>query len=496
MATHYLACDLGADSGRLMLGTLDNGKITVEELHRFPNGPVKTGGALHWNFAGLLEQLKAGLRKAAARQLPIASISADSWGVDYVLYDDRGLVMAPVWCYRDSRTAFGVENVRARVDWPATYAETGIQFMGLNTIYQLGAEPPERLARAKQLLLIGNAINYFCSGVARNEVSLASTTQLYNPRTKTWSKKLLGALKLREDLFAPICPSGTRLGPMKKNLAAETGLSTLRSATEDGPQIEVIASCSHDTGAAVAAVPASGRNWAYLSSGTWSLVGVEWPKPVINDQARSFQFTNEIGFGDSVRLLKNIVGLWIVQECRRHWTKEGKNYDFAALEKLAADAPPFVSLINPDDPRFLSPDDMPKKIAEFCEETGQPVPASHGACMRCIYESLALFYRVVMRRLERLTGKKIERLHIVGGGSKDMMLNQCAANALKIPVIVGPAECAALGNILVQAIALGHLPSLAAAREVVRNSFDLKTVTPRDSAEWDAAAARFEKLLR
>jgi rhamnulokinase len=485
MATHYLACDLGADSGRLMLGRLDNGKISLEELHRFPNGPVKTSGALHWDFAGLLEQLKAGLKKAAARQLPIASISTDSWGVDYVLYDERGLVMPPVWCYRDSRTAYGVENVRAKVDWPTTYAETGIQFMGLNTIYQLGAEPPERLARAKQLLLIGDAFNYFCSGVARNEISLASTTQLYNPQTKTWSKKLLDALKLREDLFAPICPSGTRLGPMKKNLATETGL----------PQIEVIASCSHDTGAAVAAVPASGGNWAYLSSGTWSLVGVEWPKPVINDQARSLQFTNEIGFGDSVRLLKNIVGLWIVQECRRHWVREGKKYDFATLEKLAAEAPPFVSLINPDDPRFLSPDDMPKRIAEFCEETGQPVPANRGAYMRCIYESLALFYRVVMRRLERLTGKKIERLHVVGGGSKDMMLNQCAANALKIPVIVGPTECTALGNILVQAIALGHLPSLDAAREVVRNSFELKSVTPQDSAQWDAAAARFEKLL-
>jgi rhamnulokinase len=272
---------------------------------------------------------------------------------------------------------------------------------------------------------------------------------------------------------------------MKKNLATETGL----------PQIEVIASCSHDTGAAVAAVPASGGNWACLSSGTWSIIGVEWPQPVINDQSRTLQFTNEIGYGDSVRLLKNIVGLWIVQECRRHWAKEGKKYDFATLEKLAADAPPFVSLINPDDPRFLSPDDMPKKIAEFCAETGQPVPASHGACMRCIYESLALFYSVVMRRLEQLTGKKIERLHIVGGGSKDMMLNQCAANALKIPVIVGPAECTALGNLLVQAIALGHLPSLAAAREVVRNSFELKTVTPRDAAQWDAAAVRFEKLL-
>jgi len=485
MATHYLACDLGADSGRLMLGTLDNGKISLEELHRFPNGPVKTSGALHWDFAGLLEQLKAGLKKAAARQLPIASISTDSWGVDYVLYDERGLVMPPVWCYRDSRTAYGVENVRAKVDWPTTYAETGIQFMALNTIYQLAAEPPERLARARQLLLIGNAINYFCSGVARNEVSLASTTQLYNPQTKTWSKKLLDALKLREDLFAPICPSGTRLGPMKKNLATETGL----------PQIEVIASCSHDTGAAVAAVPASGGNWAYLSSGTWSLIGVEWPQPVINDQARALQFTNEIGFGGSVRLLKNIVGLWIVQECRRHWAKEGRKYDFATLEKLAADAPPFVSLINPDDPRFLSPDDMPKRIAEFCEETSQPVPATHGAYMRCIYESHALFYRVVVRRLERLTGKKIERLHIVGGGSQASTLNQCTANALKIPVIVGPTECTALGNLLVQAIALGHLPSLDAAREVVRNSFELKTVTPQDAAQWDAAASRFEKLL-
>lgn len=485
MPTHYLACDLGADSGRLMLGTLTNGNIAVEELHRFPNGPVKTSGALHWNLDGLFAELKIGLKQAAARNLPIAGISSDSWGVDYVLLDDRGQVMPPVWCYRDARTAGGVETVRARVDWPATYAETGIQFMAINTIYQLATEPPERLARASQILLIGDAFNYFCSGVARNEVSLASTTQLYNPQAKAWSNKLLDALKLRENLLAPLCPSGTRLGPLKHSLATETGLS----------QIEVIASCSHDTGAAVAAVPASGENWAYLSSGTWSLIGVEWPEPVINDQARTLGFTNEIGHGDSVRLLKNIVGLWVVQECRRHWAREGKKYDFATLEKLAAEARPFVSLINPDDPRFMSPDDMPRKIAAFCRETGQPEPADPGACMRCIYESLALFYRVVLRRLERLTGRKIERLHIVGGGSKDMTLNQYAANALKIPLVVGPAECAALGNILVQAIALGHLPALAAAREVVRNSFELKTVTPQDAAQWDAAAARFEKLV-
>jgi rhamnulokinase len=485
MPTHYLACDLGADSGRLMLGTLADGKIILEELHRFPNGPVKTSGALHWNIEGLFNELKTGLKKAAAKNLPIASISTDSWGVDYVLYDERGLILPPVWCYRDSRTASGVENVKGKMDWPAIYSETGIQFMSLNTIYQLAAESPERLARAKQLLFIGDAFNYFCSGVARNEVSLASTTQLYNPQTGTWSKKLFAALDLREELFAPICPSGTKLGPMKKNLAAETGL----------PQIEVIATCSHDTGAAVAAVPASGANWAYLSSGTWSLMGVEWPQPVINEETRAMGFTNEIGFGNSVRLLKNIVGLWIVQECRRHWVKEGKKYDFAALEKLSAGAPPFVSLINPDDPRFLSPDDMPKKIAEFCQETGQPVPASHAAFMRCIHESLALFYRVTLRHIERLTGKKIERLHIVGGGSKDNVLNQFAANAMKISVLAGPTECTALGNILIQAIALGHVASHAAAREIVRNSFELKTFTPQDSAQWDAAAARFEKLL-
>jgi rhamnulokinase len=484
MPTNYLACDLGADSGRLMLGSLEAGKISLQELHRFPNGPTKTNGALYWNIDGLFAELKAGLKKAAATQLPIASISTDSWGVDYVLYDERGLIMPPVWCYRDGRTALGIENVRDKVDWPIIYAITGIQFMAFNTIYQVASEPPERLQQAKQILLIGNAFNYFCSGVARNEVSLASTTQLYNPTYNRWSKRLFAKLGLREGLFAPLCPSGTRLGPLKKSLATETGL----------PPIEVIATCSHDTGAAVAAIPASGGNWAYLSSGTWSLMGVELPKPVINEQARAMGFTNEIGFGDTVRLLKNIIGLWIVQECRRQWVKEGAKYEFAELEKLAAAAAPFVSLINPDDPRFLSPDNMPEKIADFCRETSQPVPASPGAYVRCIYESLALFYRSTLRKLERLTGKKIEKLHIVGGGSKDATLNQFAANALKIPVFAGPVECAALGNLLIQAITLGHIASHAAAREIVRNSFELKIFTPQDAEQWDAAATRFEKL--
>lgn len=486
MATHYLACDLGAESGRVMLATLSDGRISLEELHRFPNSPLKCDGALHWNIEGLFGELRTGLKKAAARQLPIASISTDSWGVDYVLYDARGNLMSPVWHYRDARTARGVEHVKSRVDWPTIYAETGIQFMALNTIYQLAAEPPERLAQAKQLLLIGDAFNNFCSGVAANEESLASTTQLYNPRTKTWSKQLLGALGLREGMFAPLVRSGTKLGRLRKELAAEVGL----------PEIEVIASCSHDTGAAVAAVPAVRGNWAYLSSGTWSLMGAELPEPLITDQGRDANFTNELGFGRTVRLLKNIVGLWIVQECKRDWAKQGKDYDYATLTKLASEAKPFLSLINPADPRFVRPDDMPAKIVAFCQETGQPVPDSPGAFVRCALESLALFYRVTLRQLEGIIGKKVATLHIVGGGSQNTLLNQFAANSLQIPIIAGPTECTALGNVLVQAIALGHLPSLSAAREVVRSSFEVKTVTPQASGEWDAAFARFDGLLK
>lgn len=485
MATHYLACDLGAESGRVMLATLAGGKVSLEELHRFPNGPVKRDGALHWNLEALFAELKTGLKKAAARKLPIASISTDSWGVDYVLYDADGKMMPPVWHYRDARTARGVEIVKSRADWSAIYAETGIQFMALNTIYQLAAEPPERLAQAKQLLLIGDAFNYYCSGVAKNEESLASTTQLYNPRTKTWSKNLLGALGLREEMFAPVVKSGTKLGRLQRGLAVEVGL----------PEIEVIASCSHDTGAAVAAVPSSGGNWAYLSSGTWSLMGVEWPQPIITDQGRDSNFTNEIGFGGSVRLLKNIVGLWVVQECKRDWAKQGRDYDYATLTRLASEAQPFGSLINPADPRFVSPDGMRAKIVAFCKETGQSVPESPGAIVRCALESLALFYRITVHQLEAIIGKKVETLHIVGGGSQNVLLNQFAANALQIPIIAGPTECTALGNVLVQAIALGHLPSLAAAREVVGGSFEVKTIVPQAKAEWDEAYTRFEKLI-
>jgi rhamnulokinase len=483
MTAHYLACDLGAESGRLMLGTLRDGTVALQEVHRFPNTPIKANGSLHWNIPKLEEELRTGLRKAGARQLPISSISTDSWGVDYLLFDQKGEMMTPTFHYRDPRTKKGVENAFAKTDWKSIFAETGIQFMALNTIFQLAAEAPERLHQARLILSIGDGFNHLLGGKAVVEQSMASTFQLYNPRTRSWAESLIQALGLPRPMFPPIVASATRLGFLAADLAKEAGLTA----------VEVIASCSHDTGAAVAAVPASGENWAYLSSGTWSLMGVEWPEPIITETCRELNFTNEIGYGGSVRLLKNIIGLWLVQECRRHWASQGQEYDYASLAQLAAQAPPFVSLINPADQRFLSPGDMPARIADFCRETGQPVPATPGAMVRCILESLALLYRRTLLQVEQLIGRRIERLHVVGGGSQNELLNQFTANSLQIPVLAGPAEATAAGNVLIQAIALGHLPSLQAAREVVRNSLGMRTIQPQPPGAWLGA---YEKLLK
>jgi rhamnulokinase len=485
MATYYLACDLGADSGRLILGTLDNQHLSLEEIHRFPNGPVEKNGSLQWNIQGLFDAIKEGLKKAAARKLPISSISCDTWGVDYLLFDKTGAMIEPTYQYRDARCPKGAAELKSRIPWEKIYEETGLQFLVFNTVFQLNMETRERLDKADKILLVGDGLNYMLSGNAKSEVSLASTTQFYNPRQRAWSKMLLDAVKVRPDQLAPIVQSGTKLGPIKPGICKETGI----------PSIEVVASCSHDTGAAVAAVPASGKNWAYLSSGTWSLIGVELEQPLITDEGRDANFTNEIGVGHSVRFLKNIIGLWLVQESRREWERAGQKYSFADLEKMAREAKPFVSLINPSDARFLSPGRMPQKIAALCKETGQPEPATPGAVVRCIYESLALYYRHSVRNLEKITGRKIEKLHIVGGGSKDNTLNQFTASACQIPVVAGPAEATATGNILIQALALGHLPSLDAARKVVATSMAGKVVKPRDGAEWEAAYARFTKLI-
>jgi rhamnulokinase len=481
---NYLACDLGAESGRLMLGSLAGGRLLLNEIHRFPNQALKTNDGLHWNIPQLFGELKTGLTKAAQCEQRIASISTDSWGLDYMLFAEDGALIPPTFHYRDMRTVKGVTEVKAQVESETIFAETGIQFMPMNTIYQLAAESQERLARAERLLLIGDGFNFLLSGVAKAEESLASTSQLYNPRAKAWSKRLLHAMNLAVRLFPQIVPSGTRLGPLKEELVRETGLASM----------DVIASCSHDTGAAVAAVPARGKDWAYLSSGTWSLMGVERSSPILTDACRERNFTNEIGFAGSVRFLKNIVGLWIVQECRRAWAKGGQEFDYATLTRMAAAAAPFISMIDPADARFLSPDNMPAKIEEFCRETGQAVPATPGATIRCVLESLALLYRRTLLQIEELTGRRIERLHIVGGGSQNALLSQFTASALQIPVWTGPVEATAAGNILIQAITLGDLPSLEAAREVVSASNNITVVQPDDTSLWEAKYERFEAL--
>ena len=482
--THYLACDLGAESGRVMLATLDAGRIALTELHRFANVPLQQADALCWDIPRLFAELKTGLRLAAARRLPIAGLSVDSWGLDYLLLDEHGELLAPTFHYRDARNLRGIERVRAALPWETVYEETGIQFMQINTLYQLAAEPAERLQRARQLLPMADGFHFLLSGVARAEVSLASTTQVYNPRTRDWSEPLLRAFDLPRALFPPIVPCGTRLGPLLPAIAAETGLGA----------VPVIASCSHDTAAAVAAVPAEGDDWAYLSSGTWSLIGVELPAPVINAQSRRLNFTNEMGVGHTTRLLRNVIGLWLVQECRRAWAAEGNDLDYDTLTQLAAASPPFAALINPADERFFKPDHMPRAIAQFCSETGQPAPATPSAFIRCALESLALLYCRRLREVEQLTQRRVRRVHIVGGGSKNALLNQFTADATGCTVLAGPAEATALGNALVQALALGHLQSLAAARAVVRRSFAPQVFEPRDRAAWAEAAARFQHI--
>jgi rhamnulokinase len=484
---YYLACDLGAESGRVMLGTLADGKLQLEEIHRFPNGPVAVCGSLRWDLLRLFDELKTGLRKAGARNLPVAGISTDSWGVDYVLlHGDEPMLTVP-FNYRDARTDGALERAFATAPAELIFAETGIQFMPINTLYQLLDDLERRrdlLKKADRFLNIGDYFNYLFSGVARAEQSLASTTQLYNPRRHRWSKKLIRHFGLPKRMFPEIVPSGAVLGPLLPAIAAETGL---RDA-------QVVASCSHDTGAAVAAVPAEGRHWAYLSSGTWSLLGIETRKPIINERSRRYNFTNEVGFGGSIRFLKNIIGLWILQECRRAWSKAGRDYNYDELVAIAAEAPALGCLINPADARFAKPDNMPQKIADYCRETGQQPPASHGQTVRCILESLALLYRKTLAELADATGKKLTRLHIVGGGCQNALLNQFTADAANIPVLTGPVEATSAGNVLVQAIALGHLQSLDALREVVRQSFPITRLNPAEPGPWDAAYDRFTAL--
>lgn len=485
---HYIACDLGAESGRVMLGRLDDGKLTLEEIHRFANGPVRVNGSLRWDLLRLFDEMKKGLGKIAARGIKPDSLSCDSWGVDYVWLREREPMLSVPFHYRDPlRNEGAFERAFAVVPAETIFAETGIQFMTINTLYQLQADLVSRpwvFKSADCFLNIGDYFNFLFSGVVRAEESLASTTELYNPKKHRWSRTLQSKFKLPKKLFPEVVPSGSVLGPLLPDVAAETGLADLR----------VVASCSHDTGAAVAAVPVSGNNWAYLSSGTWSLLGLESKKPIITEQSRAHNFTNEVGYGGSIRFLKNIIGLWIQQECRRAWAREGHAYEYTGMAAMAEKVPPLRVLINPNNPRFGTPDRMPQKIVDYCHETNQTPPATHGEFVRCILESLALLYRRTLDEMEEIAGKKLTTLHIVGGGSHNLLLNRLSANATGRTIIAGPSEATAIGNVLIQALALGHLASLDELRRVVRESFAVTTCKPEDSAIWQQAYERFRQL--
>jgi len=482
---HYIACDLGAESVRVILGSLEDGKLAIEEVHRFENRPIRISGSLRWDVSRLFNELKTGLQAIARRGISPASVSCDSWGVDYVLMRSDASKFTPPYHYRDSRTDGALESAFARVPAAEIFEETGIQFMPINTLYQILADlrlQPDELHKAERFLNIGDYFNFLFSGVAKAEESLASTTQLYNPRKRAWSQALIREFGIPEHLFPEIVPSGTILGPLLSSIGEETGLRG----------IKVVAGCSHDTGAAVAAVPAQGEQWAYLSSGTWSLLGIESPHPIINKKSREYSFTNEVGYGGKIRFLKNIVGLWVVQECRRHWANEGAVYGYEQLMEMAGTARPLVSLIDPADERFSKPDNMPEKIASYCRESGQPVPGAPGAFVRCILESLAHAYRRSLEQLEDVTGMSVAKLHVVGGGSKNRLLNQLTANAIGRTVLAGPVECSAIGNVLIQAIALGHVSSLEAARDIVRSSFSVERFEPSRTGDWENAAKHIQ----
>lgn len=472
----------------MMLGTLDGRRVSLQELHRFPSAAIKIGGTFRWDVLRVFEELKTGMREAAKLGVPVSGISTDSWGVDYAwIRADEPLVGVP-FHYRDARNDDAFERVFAKVPAGDVFARTGIQFMPFNTVFQLDEDARSRpwiFSSAEQFLNIADYFNWLMSGVGRVEESMASTTQLYDPVAREWALDLADKIGVPRQLFPPLVASGSRLGPILPAIAAETGLAQ---------DVQVLATCSHDTGAAVAAVPAEGENWAYLSSGTWSLLGVELQSPKIDKLSQELNFTNEGGYGGTTRFLKNIVGLWIIQECRRAWLAEGREFNYEELTSMAASAEPLRSLISPAAPRFAKPGDMPEKVRSFCSETGQPVPESPGQIVRCAIESLALIYRKTVAELERASGAKVDRIHIVGGGSRNALLNQCAADATGRTVLAGPVEATATGNVLIQALALGHISSLAELRSTVRASFEVTTFAPREAAAWDAAYERFCRL--
>ena len=487
-SSHHAAVDLGAESGRVILGTLSQGRLSIEEIHRFPNRMREKDGGLKWDLRHLEGEILAGLKKIGDRKIPLESVSCDSWGVDIVyLPKDEALAKDP-FCYRDGRNEKIFPKVVDKIGKDKIFARTGLQFMPFNTLYQLAADAESERAEVGQssaFLPVADYLNYFLGGRPASEVSLASTTQFYDPKNRKWAEDLVQEVGISASLLPEVVSSGTVLGKISKKTAQATGLPD---------SCQVVASCSHDTGASVAAVPAEGKGWAYLSSGTWSLLGVESVKPWMTPACAEAELTNEVGFGHSIRLLKNIAGLWLVQECRRDLAKQGREMDYSKITRLASEAAPLVTLLDPFLSSWNAPGEMGRRIADYAKATGQPVPQSDGAMVRACLESLALAYRETLESIEKVTGEKIKTLHIVGGGSQNKLLNQMAADATGRTVVTGPIEGTAIGNILIQAYGLGHLKSHQEIRAVVRDSFPIEVFQPQSEPLWEEAWKRFQIL--
>ncbi len=495
--SNYLALDLGAESGRGLLGRFDGQHLALEETHRFPNGPVQMLDTLYWDLPRLFEEIKVSLGKAASRSGELDGVGIDTWGVDFGLIGRGETLLGNPVHYRDARTNGMLEEAISRVNQERIYEITGLQFLPFNTVYQLLAlrlSHSPLLDVTETLLMMPDLFGWLLTGRRAGERTDASTTQLLNPRTGTWSDELCRELGLPRAILPDLIEPGTELAPLRSSVANEVGLSC---------RVTVIAPATHDTASAVAAVPArtstglpdAPPDWCYLSSGTWSLLGVEVPRPVISAETMRYNFTNEGGVAGTTRLLKNIMGLWLVQECRRTWARAGRELSYEELIARAQVAPRFVTLIDPDDTSFLAPGDMPARLVAYCTRTRQVTPPDEGAIVRCCLESLALKYRWAIDRLESILGTTIKTIHVVGGGTKNTLLCQFTADACGRPVHAGPVEATAIGNILMQALGRGQLGSIGDLRAVVARSFPVTVYEPRDTAAWTDASGRFTSLL-
>ncbi|MGB9837157.1 MAG: rhamnulokinase [Candidatus Saccharicenans sp.] len=484
---NFLAFDLGAESGRAMLGQVDeNGQLKISEWHRFPNLWVQINGRLHWNLFYLFEQIRLALRKARQEKLNLSGLGIDTWGVDFGLLDREGHVLTLPYCYRDRSFPPAMKKYFEKHSAEKLYQLTGIQFMPFNSLFQLYAyleNSPDLVRLARHLLFIPDLLNYLLTGEKASEITIASTSQILSPFDRKWQSALLEEIGLSPEILPDLRPTASVLGRLSGWLA------------EDGlPEVPVIQVASHDTASAVAAAPGEGQDWVYISSGTWSLVGVELAEPVVNRESFLANFTNESGLNRTIRFLKNVSGLWLLQQCRKVWTKK-QDLSYEKIVELAAQAAPFQFLVDPDAPEFLNPEDMTAALRLYAHKTGQKMVEDIGSVARSLLESLALKYRLVVEDLEKITRKKYNRIHIIGGGSRNYLLNQFTASATGKVVLAGPDEATSVGNILTQALAVGLLENPAAIRKTIRNSFEIKEFQPEDTAGWDKAYSRFREIL-